>query len=203
MALEFATTRGIEMPVVLQTTVELEAPTTLEKDAIVNSSFNIPKKQVQTSTGQQSQNLPNHRRAEQILSKLPGNPQEQATNISSYSKPVNENIQIPLGMDANRNQNTLSLGAELPSYKAEYLNNPKPRYPTTSLRLEEQGRVVVRVFIGKDGVPQKIEIGSSSGFIRLDRAALEAVKEWKFVPGTRAGLPEAMWIDVPLVFKIN
>ena len=191
------------MPVVLQTTVELEAPTTLEKDAIVNSSFNIPKKQVQTSTGQQSQNLPNHRRAEQILSKLPGNPQEQATNISSYSKPVNENIQIPLGMDANRNQNTLSLGAELPSYKAEYLNNPKPRYPTTSLRLEEQGRVVVRVFIGKDGVPQKIEIGSSSGFIRLDRAALEAVKEWKFVPGTRAGLPEAMWIDVPLVFKIN
>lgn len=203
MALEFATTRGIEMPVVLQTTVELEAPTTLEKDAIVNSSFNIQKKQVQTSTSQQSQNLPIHRRAEQILSKLPGNPQEQATNISSYSKPVNENIQIPLGMDANRNQNTLSLGAELPSYKAEYLNNPKPRYPTTSLRLEEQGRVVVHVFIGKDGVPQKIEIGSSSGFIRLDRAALEAVKEWKFVPGTRAGLPEAMWIDVPLVFKIN
>ena len=114
-----------------------------------------------------------------------------------------DNVQSLTNSNSKHNQNTLSSGIELPNSRADYLNNPKPRYPSASLRLEEQGKVVVRVFIGIDGIPQKIELGISSGFDRLDRAALEAVKEWRFVPGTRAGVPEAMWLDVPVIFKIN
>jgi protein TonB len=49
---------------------------------------------------------------------------------------------------------------ELPSSDAAYLNNPKPGYPAISKRMGEQGKVVLRVLIGTDGLPQKVEINN-------------------------------------------
>lgn len=67
----------------------------------------------------------------------------------------------------------------------------------------EQGKVMLRVFVGTDGTPQRIEIKESSGFERLDNAAVTAVQRWKFVPGKRNGVPEAMWNIVPVNFVLN
>jgi len=92
---------------------------------------------------------------------------------------------------------------ELPSSDADYLNNPKPAYPPLSKRLGEQGKVVVRVLIGVDGAPQKAEIRTSSGFERLDQAALATVLRWRYVPGKRAGVAEAMWFNVPINFVLE
>ena len=92
---------------------------------------------------------------------------------------------------------------ELPSSNADYLNNPKPAYPPLSKRLGEQGKVVVRVFIAADGTAQKAEIQQSSGFDRLDQAALTTVLKWRYVPGKRAGVPEAMWFNVPINFVLE
>ncbi len=91
----------------------------------------------------------------------------------------------------------------LPSTQADYLNNPKPAYPALSRRLGEQGRAVVRVLIGADGLPQKAELYASSGFERLDRAALDTVMRWRYVPGKRGDVPEAMWFNVPLNFVLE
>lgn len=92
---------------------------------------------------------------------------------------------------------------ELPSSDAAYLNNPKPAYPALSRRLGEQGKVVVRVLIGVDGRAQQAEIRSSSGYERLDQAALQTVRSWRYVPGTRNGVPEAMWFNVPIQFVLE
>jgi protein TonB len=92
---------------------------------------------------------------------------------------------------------------ELPSSDAAYLNNPKPGYPAISKRMGEQGKVVLRVLIGTDGLPQKVEINKSSGYDRLDRQAQEAVMRWRFVPGKRNGVPEAMWNLVPINFVLE
>lgn len=92
---------------------------------------------------------------------------------------------------------------ELPSSSAAYLQNPAPAYPAISKRMGEQGKVVLRVFIGTDGLPQKIEINRSSGFERLDRQAQDTVARWKFVPGKRNGVPEAMWYLVPINFVLE
>jgi len=92
---------------------------------------------------------------------------------------------------------------ELPSSEAAYLNNPEPPYPALSRRLGEQGTVVVRALIGIDGRPQQAEIRQSSGYERLDQAALQAVRSWRFVPGTRNGIPEAMWVNVPIRFILK
>ena len=92
---------------------------------------------------------------------------------------------------------------QLPSSDADYLQNPEPKYPENSQRLNEQGTSTIRVLIGADGLPQRAEIGKSSGFDRLDRAALATVMRWRYVPGKRNGMPEAMWFSVPIVWKLT
>ncbi|MDP1657519.1 MAG: energy transducer TonB [Hylemonella sp.] len=92
---------------------------------------------------------------------------------------------------------------ELPSSDAAYLNNPKPPYPVLSKRMGEQGKVVVRVLIGTDGTAQQAEIRTSSGYDRLDQAALSTVLKWRYVPGKRGGVPEAMWFNVPINFVLE
>ncbi|TSE19814.1 hypothetical protein Tsedi_02149 [Tepidimonas sediminis] len=92
---------------------------------------------------------------------------------------------------------------ELPSASAAYLNNPPPAYPALSRRLGEQGRVVLRVRIEPDGTASAAEIRTSSGYERLDKAALEAVLRWRYVPGKRDGVPEAMWFLVPIQFVLE
>lgn len=87
---------------------------------------------------------------------------------------------------------------QLPSSDADYLQNPRPPYPSISRRLNEQGKTTVRVLIGADGQPQRAEIAKSSGFSRLDDAALATVMRWRYVPGKRGGVAEAMWFNVPI-----
>jgi protein TonB len=90
-----------------------------------------------------------------------------------------------------------------PSADADYLKNPPPTYPRASRRLGEQGTVIVRVFISTQGLPEKAEVRTSSGFAGLDQAALEAVQRWRFVPGRRSGTPEAMWFNIPVRFVLE
>ena len=90
-----------------------------------------------------------------------------------------------------------------PSVDADYLKNPPPSYPRISRRNGEQGTVIVRVFISTHGTPDKVEVRTSSGFARLDQAALDAVQRWRFVPGRRQGTPEAMWFNIPVRFILE
>lgn len=91
----------------------------------------------------------------------------------------------------------------LPSSDADYLNNPPPVYPRMSKRMGEQGTVIVRVFIGLQGTAEQAELRTSSGYDRLDKAALETVQRWRYVPGKRHGTPEAMWFNVPVRFVLE
>lgn len=92
---------------------------------------------------------------------------------------------------------------ELPSSDADYLNNPKPAYPPLSKRMGEQGKVVIRTLIGVDGMAQEASIHKSSGFDRLDQAALTTARKWRYAPGKRAGVAEAMWFNVPFTFVLE
>lgn len=91
----------------------------------------------------------------------------------------------------------------LPSQNAAYLNNPTPPYPAISRRMGEQGRVVVRVLIDDNGMPQQAQLESSSGHARLDQAAVSAVLSWRFVPGRKGGKPQTMWFSVPITFDLK
>jgi len=92
---------------------------------------------------------------------------------------------------------------QLPSSNADYLQNPKPAYPPLSKRLGEQGKVIVRVLIGVDGIAKNAELRQSSGFERLDQAAMNTVLKWRYIPGKRAGVAEEMWFHVPINFVLE
>ena len=92
---------------------------------------------------------------------------------------------------------------ELPSSSADYLNNPPPPYPPLSKRLGEQGKVVIRAFIDANGTATQAEVRTSSGYDRLDQAALQTVLKWRYVPGKRAGVSEGMWFNVPIHFVLE
>jgi protein TonB len=92
---------------------------------------------------------------------------------------------------------------QLPDSNAEYLNNRPPPYPPLSRRLGEQGKVVVRVLIDIDGTARQAEVKTSSGYDRLDQAALKTVLGWTYVPGKVNGEPKAMWFNVPIHFVLE
>jgi protein TonB len=90
-----------------------------------------------------------------------------------------------------------------PSSNADYLQNPKPPYPSLSARLGETGNTVYKVWIGADGKPQRAELVSSSGFPRLDKAAYDTVMAWRYVPGKRNGVAETMAFNVPIHWELR
>jgi TonB family protein len=75
-----------------------------------------------------------------------------------------------------------------------------PRYPAEARRNDIQGKVVVRVMVEPSGTVSKVELGETSGFPALDRAAMEAAKCQHFEPGSVGGVPSAMWTEFPVNF---
>lgn len=75
-------------------------------------------------------------------------------------------------------------------------------YPPESLALGEQGVVQLRLLIGADGRVKQAEVERSSGFERLDAAALQGLRKQQFNPQQRDGQPEAAWYTVPVRFEL-
>lgn len=88
-------------------------------------------------------------------------------------------------------------------FDADYLHNPKPVYPPASRRLAEEGRVLLRVRVTAEGMAEQVEIKHSSGFPRLDQAALDTVARWRFVPARRGSETVAAWVLVPITFNLQ
>ncbi len=90
-----------------------------------------------------------------------------------------------------------------PRFDADYLDNPAPRYPPLSKRMGEEGKVIVRVWVDAEGRAERVELKTSSGFERLDKAALDAVARWKFVPARQGDKPVAAPVLVPISFILH
>jgi protein TonB len=90
-----------------------------------------------------------------------------------------------------------------PDYTASYLKNPQPAYPPESSWAKEQGLVTLRVLVSTAGEADEVQIHTSSGYSRLDEAARDAVRHWKFIPAKRGNEPVAKWALVPIQFKLK
>jgi protein TonB len=79
---------------------------------------------------------------------------------------------------------------------------PKPVYPRAELARGVEGVVLVRVRVGREGVPMQIRLERSSGNANLDRAALDGAKKWRFEPALQAGEAVEVEATVPVRFSI-
>jgi len=117
--------------------------------------------------------------------------EETAPNIAKDPSPVEASI------EAEEEQ------YDPPKFGVAYLNNPTPKYPTLSKRAGEQGRTVLRVLVSMAGDAESVGIATSSGFDRLDNAAVDAVRRWRFVPARKGGQALSAYVLVPIKFSLD
>lgn len=90
-----------------------------------------------------------------------------------------------------------------PRFDAAYLQNPVPPYPPLARRMREQGKVILRVLVDADGLPERVELRTSSGSARLDQSAQDTVKAWKFVAARQGERNVSAWVLVPITFTLE
>jgi protein TonB len=84
-----------------------------------------------------------------------------------------------------------------------YVNPPNAIYPTRSRRSGEQGRVMLRVLVDASGRPAQVALAQSSGHPALDESALSAVRAASFRPFSEGGVPQPVWVNVPIDFVLR
>jgi protein TonB len=78
----------------------------------------------------------------------------------------------------------------------------KPEYPEMARRAQLEGTVLVKVLVGPDGsVKDAIVIQSVNPL--LNKAAIDAAKRCKFIPGKQRNIPVKAWMALPFSFKLN
>jgi protein TonB len=80
-------------------------------------------------------------------------------------------------------------------------SNRIPSYPVEALRSGVEGQVVLAMSVDQNGVPSEIEVVERSGERALDRAALQAARNWRFEPALRDGQPVTAQVTVPVDFR--
>ncbi len=83
------------------------------------------------------------------------------------------------------------------------IDQTRPDYPPAAFRAGEEGTVVVRVDVDATGAATNATVETSSRSRELDRAAVEAAKNWRFEPAMRGGKPIASAATVPVEFKLD
>lgn len=80
----------------------------------------------------------------------------------------------------------------------------QPEYPPSSRRAGETGTVILEVYVLENGRAGDVRVKTSSGFPKLDEAAVREVKRsWRLVPGTENGKPVPMWGQFAVTFKLT
>ncbi len=108
-------------------------------------------------------------------------PEPKAVEESVVSRPAAEAPTKPQ-MPAGPVTLSSELSVSCPSLTA-------PTYPAISRRMGEEGKLVLRVELDENGRIDSARVINSSGYDRLDKAALDAVRSWRCRPSTRGGQP--------------
>ena len=123
-----------------------------------------------------------------------------------FSVPTAGNVLVPLGLAAAPPANPMTSLA--PPHSATIAttgptgttgSRPAPAYPAESLRAHEQGTVVLLIEVAENGQASSVRVKESSGYRRLDQAAIEVVQRfWYFGQATGQRMYES-----PIVFRLQ
>lgn len=82
-------------------------------------------------------------------------------------------------------------------------SGPPPAYPRRELAKGIEGDVLLRVLVDAAGLPQTIEVIGGTRNRNFERAAMNAIKRWRFQPHTVDGVPRSAWASVPVTFRMR
>ena len=134
-------------------------------------------------------------------------PSRARISVKPSSTPSADSSSVPLRNPKAANTG-VSSGAGTtdyvgPSASADYFKNPHPKYPKISLRRKEAGTVLLALIVTAEGRAKDVRVLKTSGYPRLDKAALDAVKDWRFIPAKRLGRPVDADYELPIHFKLR
>ena len=89
------------------------------------------------------------------------------------------------------------------TYHDAELGNKPPAYPQQARTEGHEGRVTVAVTVATSGLPRLVWIAESSGVDLLDRAAIQAVRKWRFLPARQGGQTVESNVTVPITFRLR
>ena len=144
------------------------------------------------------------------------------TPNSEYPIQSESTVGSPFGKDTS-NRNTGNIGSRIANAKREpdegagsdfYVpvdKEPTPirnlqsmvTYPELAVRSQIEGKVSLRLRIGKDGHVEKIIVDRSSGYEILDNAAIESLKNARFTPALQGHEPVTVWYEAPIEFRLR
>ncbi len=84
------------------------------------------------------------------------------------------------------------------------LKEVKPSYTAEAMRAKVQGSVMVQAVVREDGTVGQVRVlRSLDRTFGLDEEAIEAVRHWRFNPGTRQGRRVAVIVEIELMFTLR
>jgi len=125
------------------------------------------------------------------------------------TEPADETVSEPVAEPATTSETALRAGPAVTDAAGDreatpvYRLNRPPRYPRMARKRGWEGLVLLDVAVEKNGRVSEVNVAETSGFALLDGAAIDAVRDWQFEPGTRFGQPVAMQVKVPVRFRLK
>jgi TonB family protein len=114
------------------------------------------------------------------------------------SVPNHQATETPEGGAEGDGQTTKKLRASGGVMASKLISQARPSYPRTAKSYMQQGTVVMKATIGRDGKVHDLYLVKPAGF-GLDEEALEAVSKWVYQPTTLMGEP----VDVETTINVN
>lgn len=118
-----------------------------------------------------------------------------------YDEPVVPPAETPMPASANAIAATPAQSA--PAQDLKTANRVEPVYPSASRRAGEEGTVRLRVLVDENGRPRDVNVVKGSGFARLDEAAMDAVRKWRFVAASDGAKKITAWTQVAVTFRLT
>jgi protein TonB len=177
-----------------------------EKQPIRNKSTTVKKVSKRTVIPSQqlisrSKSVPASKKAQipmtkPVLESKPVLTAERSVPIKSRQKPpIQQQSRQPSKPIPRKQGKTTN-----PSYQGNPL---KPPYPNLSRKRGEEGTVHLRVQVSSNGTPSSVTLAKSSGYSRLDNAAMRHVKQWQFTPAKKNGKAVTGTVIIPIRFRLK
>lgn len=128
-------------------------------------------------------------------------PTEQPMPEIQFDEPVVPPSETAVPASENAIAATTASGAVAQDLKTS--NRVEPTYPSASRRAGEEGTVRLKVLVDEKGRPRDVMVATSSGFARLDEAAMQAVRKWRFHAATDGTNPISAWTQVAITFRLT
>jgi protein TonB len=132
----------------------------------------------------------------------PDIPQPEPVDEPVPQVAVDEPVAPPADMPASDNALAASV-ASAPSQDLKASTRVEPTYPAISRRMGEEGQVQLRILVDESGKPKDVQVLKTSGFPRLDEAATQAVRKWRFKAATDGSKNIMAWTQIALTFKLT